>query len=48
MAKISSMDVYIMNIVKYDTNKRWVIHNFSQEKMCNMQVFEKNVFEEEG
>jgi hypothetical protein len=22
----------IMNIVKYDTNKRWVIHNLNQQK----------------
>jgi hypothetical protein len=25
--KDSSMNVNMMNIVKYDTNKRWVIHN---------------------
>jgi len=25
----------IMNIVKYDTNKRWVIHNLCQQKMSN-------------
>jgi hypothetical protein len=31
IARNSSMDVnMITNTVKYDTNKRWVIHNFSQ------------------
>jgi hypothetical protein len=27
----------IMNIMKYDTNKRWVIHNFNQQDMGNLQ-----------
>jgi hypothetical protein len=31
IVRTSSMDVnMIMNIVEYDTNKRWVIHNLSQ------------------
>jgi hypothetical protein len=25
----------ITNIVKYDTNKRWVIHNLSQQEVGN-------------
>jgi hypothetical protein len=32
------MDVDIMNIMKYDTNKRWVIHNFSKQQMGNSQL----------
>jgi hypothetical protein len=31
------MDVdMIMNTVKYDTNKRWVIHNLNQQEVGNM------------
>ncbi len=26
----------IMNVVKNDANKRWVIHNFNQQKMGNL------------
>jgi hypothetical protein len=30
------MDVnIIINTLKYDTNKRWVIHNFNQQEMDN-------------
>jgi hypothetical protein len=25
----------IMNIMKYDTNKRWVIHNLNQQEVGN-------------
>ncbi len=42
------MDVYMMNIVKYDTNKRWVIHNFSQQEMGNLRLLKKFSFEDEG
>jgi hypothetical protein len=42
------MDVDMMNIVKYDTNKRWVIHNLSQQKMGNLWLLEKLSFEEKG
>ncbi len=34
----------IMNIVKYDINKRWVIHNLCQQKMGNLWFFEKKNF----
>jgi hypothetical protein len=37
-----------MNTMKYDTNKRWVIHNLSQQKMGNPQLLEKHSFEEKG
>ncbi len=39
------MDVDVMNTMKYDTNKRRVIHNLNQYKMGNPQLFEKNSFE---
>jgi len=42
------MDVNMMNTVKYDTNKRWVIHNLSQQEVGNMCLLEKISFEEEG
>jgi hypothetical protein len=43
------MDVnMIMNIVKYDTNKRWVIHNLNQQEVGIPQFFEKISFDEEG
>jgi hypothetical protein len=29
------MNVNMMNIMKYDTNKRWVIHNLNQQEMGN-------------
>jgi hypothetical protein len=29
-------DVDMMNIVKYDTNKRWVIQNLGQQEMGNL------------
>jgi hypothetical protein len=31
------------NIVKYDTNTRWVTHNLSQQKVGNLWFFEKKV-----
>jgi hypothetical protein len=34
--------------VKYDTNKRWVIHNFNQQEVGNILFFENFSFEEEG
>jgi hypothetical protein len=41
------MDVnMIMNIVKYDTNKRWVIYNLSQQEVGNPWLFENFSFEE--
>jgi hypothetical protein len=40
------MDVN-MNIVKYDTNKRWVIHNLNQQKVSNLLLLEIFSFEEE-
>jgi hypothetical protein len=34
---ISSLNVdMIMNIVKYDTNNRWVIRNLNQQKVGNL------------
>jgi hypothetical protein len=42
------MDVNMMNIVKYDTNKSWVIHNFNWQEISNQWFFEKKSFEEEG
>ncbi len=39
-ATIYSLNIdMIMNIMKYDTNKRWVIHNFNQQEMGNPQFF---------
>jgi hypothetical protein len=35
----------IINTMKYDTNKRWVIHNFSQQEVGNAWLLEKNSFE---
>jgi hypothetical protein len=35
-------------IVKYDTNKRWVIHNLSQQEVDNLQLLENFSFEEKG
>ncbi len=47
--KISSMDVdMIINTVKYDTNKRWVIHNLNQQEVDDAWFFEKNSFEDKG
>jgi len=34
----------IMNIVKYDTNKRWVIHNLNQQDVGNPQFLENFSF----
>jgi len=34
--------------MKYDTNKRWVIHNCNQQKLVNLQLLKKTFFEEEG
>jgi hypothetical protein len=42
------MDVYMMNTVKYNTNKRWVIHNLNKKEMGNLQLLEIFFFEEEG
>jgi hypothetical protein len=43
------MDVVdMMNNVKYDTNKRWVIHNFNPQEVNNPQFLEKHSFEKEG
>jgi hypothetical protein len=40
------MDVdMIMNIVKYDTNEKWVIHNLNQQKMGNLRLLENFSFE---
>ncbi len=38
----------IMNTMKYDTNKRWVIHNLSQQKMGNPQLLEKIPLKKKG
>jgi hypothetical protein len=40
------MDVNMMNVIKYDINKRWVIHNLSQQKMGNPWLLENFLFEE--
>jgi hypothetical protein len=37
-----------MNIVKYDTNKRWVINKLSQQEVGNLQLLENFSFEEKG
>jgi hypothetical protein len=43
------MDVdMILNTMKYDTNKRWVIHNIKQQKVGNLCFLKQNSFEEEG
>jgi hypothetical protein len=43
------MDVdMIINTVKYDTNKRWVIHNLNQQEVDDAWFFEKNSFEDKG
>jgi hypothetical protein len=40
IVRTSSMDVdMIMNIVKYDTNKRWVIHNLNQQFATSWKLF---------
>jgi hypothetical protein len=36
----------IMNTMKYDTNKRWVIHNLNQQEVGNPQLFENFSFKE--
>jgi hypothetical protein len=47
-ATIFSLDIDVsMNTVKYDTNKRWVIHNLSQQEVGNPWVLENFSFEEE-
>ncbi len=33
-----STDVDMMNTVKYNTNKKWVIHNLRQQEMGNPQL----------
>jgi hypothetical protein len=38
----------IMNTMKYDTNKRWVIHNLNQLEMGNMWFFKNFFLEEKG
>jgi hypothetical protein len=42
------MDVDMMNVMKYDIDKRWVIHNLNQQKMGNLQLLENFSFEEKG
>jgi hypothetical protein len=43
------MDVNMfMNTMKYDTNKRWVIHNFNQQEVCNLWLIEKLYLKKEG
>jgi hypothetical protein len=37
----------IMNTVKFDNNKRWVIHNLNQHEVDNPQLLENFSFEEE-
>jgi hypothetical protein len=44
----TSMDVDIMNTVKYDTNERWLIHNLSQQELSNPQLFKNFSFETKG
>jgi hypothetical protein len=49
VARTPSMDVNMtMNIMKYDTNKRWVIHNLNQQEVDNLRLFENFSFKEEG
>jgi hypothetical protein len=47
IARTSSVDVNIMNIVKYDTNKRWVIcdflKNFPLKKKGNLHSTLKEI-----
>jgi hypothetical protein len=38
----------IMNIRKYDTNKRWVIHNLCYQKVSNLWFFETFHLRKEG
>jgi hypothetical protein len=43
------MDVdMITNTVKYDINKRWVIHNLNQQEVGNVGFFKNISFEEKG
>jgi hypothetical protein len=43
------MDVdMIMNVVKYDTNKRWVIHNYSPQEVGNPQLLENLFLKKRG
>jgi hypothetical protein len=42
------MDVNMMNVMKYDIDKRWVIHNLNQQKMGNVRLLENFSFEEKG
>jgi hypothetical protein len=43
------MDVnMITNTMKYDTNKKWVIHNLNQQEVGNSRLFKNFSFEEEG
>jgi hypothetical protein len=43
------MDVnMITNVVKYNTNKRWVVHNLNEQEVDNPWLLEKKSFEEEG
>jgi hypothetical protein len=43
------MDVdMITNIMKYDTNKRWVIRNLSQQEVGNLWFLENFSFEKKG
>jgi hypothetical protein len=42
------MDVDMMNTVKYDTNKRWVIHNLSPQEVRNPRFIKKNPLKKRG
>jgi hypothetical protein len=38
----------IMKTMKYDANKRWVIHNLNQQEVGNPQLLGNFSFEDEG
>ncbi len=47
--RISSMAInMIMKTMKYDANKRWVIHNLNQQEVGNPQLLGNFSFEDEG
>jgi hypothetical protein len=48
ITRTSSMDVNMMNIMKYDTNKRSLIHNLSQQEVGNLRFLKNFSFEDEG
>jgi hypothetical protein len=37
-----------MNTMKYDTNKRWVIHNLNQQEAANPWFFKKKSLKKRG